>query len=154
MGEAVDAIHLVRDLGPRGTDAELETAGREVVDRYGQLRQHHRVAVGVAGNQTTDADTFGRLGHRGLQRPALVDGLVGTVRTDGRQVVEVPEVVETRLFRDPPARAEPLDRERLAGRLEPEAEGVRHQWNLSVRTRMAYGYRRRNSSGRPPKPLV
>ena len=35
--EALDAVHLVLDLAPRGADAEFEAPAREVVDGGGQL---------------------------------------------------------------------------------------------------------------------
>src|SRR5438309_1567551 len=80
--EALDAVHLVLDLIPRGADAELEAAAGQVVDGDRQLGQHDRVAVGVARDHAADAHALGRLSHRRLQRPTLVHRTAGSVGPD------------------------------------------------------------------------
>ena len=138
MVEALDPVHLMLDLGPRGADAELEPATRQVVDRDGELGEHDGVTVRVARDQASDAHAFGRLGHRGLEGPALVDRPVGTAGTDGRQVVEVPNVVESALVGEAQDSAQVLDGDGLTRCLQPETKRMRHQWNRSFRTRIGY----------------
>ena len=131
MVEALDAVHLVLDLGPGGADAELQPAAGQVVDGDRELGQDDGVAVGVAGDQAADAHALGRLGHRRLQRPALVDGPVGAGGPDRGEVVEVPQVVETALVGDPPHRAELIDGDVLTGGFQAEAKRMRHRFPLS-----------------------
>ena len=116
MVETLDSVHLVLDLSPGRTDAELKPAAGKMIDRHRQLGEHDRVAVRVAGDQAADADALGRLGHRGLQGPTFVDGTVGTCRPDRSQVIEVPEVIEAAFVGNLPGGAELLDGDVLAGR--------------------------------------
>src|SRR5438105_2741423 len=150
MVESLDAVHLVLDLRPRGADPELETAAREVVDRDSELGQDDRVAIRVAGDQASDAHALGGLGHRRLERPALVNRAVGAAGPDGRKVVEVPQVVESAFVGKAPDRAQVLDGDALTRRLQPETKRMRHQWKRSLRTRMGYLYFSANSSAVMP----
>src|SRR5256885_4243428 len=151
MVESFDAIHLVLDLRPCGADAELEPAAGQVIDRDRELREYHRVAVGVSRDQAADADSLRRFGHRGLQRPPFIDRAVGTRGTDRGEVVEVPQVVEAGIFGDAPARAELLDGDRLAGCLQPETKWMRHQWNFSLLTWIGLRYCSKKSSTVMPR---
>src|SRR5712692_5705550 len=98
------------DLRPGGADSELEPAARQVVDGDRALREQRRVAVGVARDEAADPRAPGCLGHRRLQRPALVDRAVGTAATDGGEVVEIPDMVEPTFVRDAPHAAQRFDR--------------------------------------------
>src|SRR2546425_615706 len=117
--EPFDPVHLMLDLSPRRPDAELQPAARQVVDGDGHLGQDDRVAIGVGGDQAAESHALGGLGHRRLQRPALVDHAIRTAGADRGQVVEIPNVVETAFVRDAPDRAQLLDGGVLAGELEP-----------------------------------
>src|SRR5450759_1349481 len=129
--EALEAIHLVLDLGPRRADAELQAAAGKVIDGDGLLGQQGRVAVRVSRHEAADAHPLRRLGHRRLEGPAFVDGAVGPPAADRREVVEVPHVIEARLVRYPPHGAQVFDGRVLAGILQPEAKGMLHVTHLS-----------------------
>src|SRR5207245_1568138 len=113
--------------------------------------QQRRVAIGVGGDEASDAHSLGGLGHRRLQRPALVDRAVSGGAANRRQVVEVPQVVEAGLVGDAPDRAQRLDRDVLPRCLQPEAEWMRHQWKRSLRTRIGYLYFAAKSSTDMPR---
>src|SRR2546426_7160675 len=122
-----------------------------MVDRNRGLGQQRRVAIGVGGDEASDAHSLGGLGHRRLQRPALVDRAVSGGAANRRQVVEVPQVVEAGLVGDAPDRAQRLDRDVLPRCLQPEAEWMRHQWKRGLRTRMGYLYFSAKSSTDMPR---
>src|SRR5713226_4447686 len=124
--EALKPVHLVFDLRPRGADAELQPPAGQMIDGHGLLGEERRVAIGVARHKAADPDSLGRLGHRGLERPAFVDRAVGPAAADRGEVVEVPYVVEARFFSDSPYRAQVRDGRVLTGVLEPETEGMSH----------------------------
>src|SRR3989442_12692668 len=122
-----------------------------MVDRNRGLGQQRRVAIGVGGDEASDAPSLGGLGHRRLQRPALVDRAVSGGAANPRQVVEVPQVVEAGLVGDAPDRAQRLDRDVLPRCLQPEAEWMGHQWKRSLRTRIGYLYFAAKSSTDIPR---
>ena len=68
----------------------------------------------VFGHQASDARPFCRFGHRGLQGPALVDRPVWATATDGREVVEIPDVVESSVVGDAPHGSQRFDGRVLA----------------------------------------
>src|SRR5207237_2368200 len=122
-----------------------------MVGRNRGLGQQRRVAIGVGGDKASDAHSFCGLGHRRLQRPALVDRAVSGGAANRCQVVEVPQVVEAGLVGDAPDRAHRLDRDVLARCLQPEPEWMRHQWQRSLRPRMGYLYFAAKSSTDMPR---
>src|SRR6266446_10684302 len=124
--EPFDAVHRVLDLRPSRPDAELEPPARQMVDGDRHLGQDDRMPIGVAGDQAPEAHALGRLGHRRLQGPALVDDAPRTSVTDRGQVVEIPHVIETALVGDVPDGAQRLDGRVLARELDAEAQRVRH----------------------------
>src|SRR5438876_1565899 len=131
MVEPLDAVRMVLDLSPRGADPKLEPAAGKVVDGDRDLGEHDRMAVRVAGDKAADADALGRLGHRGLQGPTFVDRPVGARRSDGSQVVEVPDVVEAAFVGDAPDRAQLLDGDALARCFQSETEWMSHEDEIS-----------------------
>ena len=89
----VDAVGVALLLVPPRAETELEPTAGDDVERGGHVRQHRRVAVGVAGHQHADADPVRRLGQRRRGDPALQAG-PGGVREDRIEVVEGPGRLE------------------------------------------------------------
>ena len=85
----VDAVGVALLLVPAGADPELEPAVRDDVERGGHVRQHRRVAVGVAGHEHADPQPLRGLGQRRRGDPAL-EARAGRVREDRIEVVERP----------------------------------------------------------------
>src|SRR3977135_2566641 len=102
-----------------------------MVDGDRHLRQHRRMAVGVAGDQAADAHALGGFGHRGLQRPAFKNRPVWAARANRCEMVEIPDVIEVRFVGDLPDDAQLLDGAVLARQLQAEAKWVRHGVDVS-----------------------
>ena len=88
-----DPVLAVLVLLPAGAEPEHEPAAAQVVDGRRHLREHRRVAVGVAGDERADADARHRGREPGERGPRLgvrhARGLAV-----GHEVVRVPETVE------------------------------------------------------------
>ena len=111
------------ELGPGGSDAELQPARREVVDGHRHLREHGRVPVGVAGHHAADAHALRRLRHRPQEHPAL-EHVERRIVDDRGEVVEDPEVIEVGLVGQLPDRAELRGIGVLLRELEADPQGV------------------------------
>src|SRR5579859_650461 len=137
MVQAFEPVHLVLDLGPGRADAELQATARQVIDGDRLLGQQGGVSIRVAGDQAADADALGRFGHRGLERPALVDRPVGAALPDGGEMVEVPNMVEARLVRYAPDGPQGLDGRVLSRELEAETQWMVHSQKATRRSESA-----------------
>src|SRR5881296_3065890 len=118
-------------------DGELEPTTREVIHGHRELGEHPRRAMRVAAEGAADADTRGRDGHRRLKGPPLEDRAVGAGVADRRVQVEAPQVVESRIVRDPPERPQLVGARVLPAQLEPDAQRRGHFAPVSVPARAA-----------------
>jgi hypothetical protein len=94
VGIKWDAVGAMLELEPTGTDSEVQAPVAHVIDGGRHLRQHRRVAVGVAGHQRADAELRRLRGERAEQRPTFEAGTVGVRAEDGDEVIEHPGAVE------------------------------------------------------------
>ena len=87
-----DAVGIVLGLEPAGTEAEVESAAGDMVERRHHVRRHRRMAVGIRGHHVTDAKTIGDAAERPGQAPRLeaVERVVGEQRVE---VVEKPSAL-------------------------------------------------------------
>ena len=67
----VDAVLLVLVDLPAGADAEQHATVADVVDGRRPVRDHGRMAVGVAEHERAEADALGRGGEGGQRTGAL-----------------------------------------------------------------------------------
>ena len=127
--QTLEAVHLVLDLRPGGTDAELEPAARQVIDSHCGLGQQGGIAVSVARHQAADSRSLRRLRHSRLQRPTFEDRPVRPSLAYRGQMVEVPHMVEALVVRQAPDTAQVLDCAVLSRELEPESQRMIHAQN-------------------------
>ena len=92
-GVEVDPVGVRLLLVPAGADPELEPPARDDVEGGGHLGEHGGVAVGHAGHEDADSQTFRGLGQGGRGDPALQAG-AGRIREDRIEVVERPSRLE------------------------------------------------------------
>jgi hypothetical protein len=92
-----DAVGAVLVLLPARAEAEHDAAAAHVVERRGHLREHGRVAVGVAHDQRPEAQARDGGGERREDRPRLLPG-TARVLPVWHEVIGPPEAVPARLL--------------------------------------------------------
>src|SRR5207253_10908544 len=98
-----------------------EASLREVINGDRDLRQEPWMPVQIAGHVKSHPRALGERRHRAKRGPPVEDRRrrIGTERDE---VVERPDVVETRFVADPPHIRVDVDRMYLLRELEPEAK--------------------------------
>ena len=92
-----DAIRTMLPFVPPGANTEDGATLADMVDRHDLLRQHRRMAMGVAIDQHADLRPAGFLRERGEQGGRFQAGTVG-IGIERHEVVEQPDRIEPQRF--------------------------------------------------------
>src|SRR6266446_10352389 len=112
-----------------------------MVERRRHLRQHARIAIGVAIHQRTEARTLRMLAERAQHRPALEAGAVRVGHENRIEVIEDPKRVVTPLVGQRPETRHAFPFDMLLRGLNPEADWMRvHRIEFPLGRSFNYGF--------------